>query len=120
MIKSALREVGGLQVLTTALLLSPLVVFVSLCIAEDYFCVWSLVQDRYRVIWLSIGAVVASSALIELNKEDTLKLVGEDPVFGTTLFSLSFLSLNINGVLVALFLIPYRIITIITGAPCAP
>jgi hypothetical protein len=120
MFKNALRELRQVHRLTAVLLFAPILVFISLCIAEDYFCVGSLVEDRYRVIWFSLGAVVATSALIELNKKDTLKLVGQDPVFGTNLFSLSFLSLNINGVLAALFVLPYRFTTILLGAPCAP
>jgi hypothetical protein len=120
MLKKALRELRQLRRLTIVLLFSPLLVDTSLSIAKDYFCVWSSVKDPYRVIWFALGTVVASSALIELNREDTLKLVGHDPVFGTNLFALSFLSLNINGVLSVVFGLLYWFIRILVGAPCAP
>jgi len=120
MLKNALRELGKLHRLTVVLLFSPVLVDIALSIAKDYFCVWSLVKDPYRVIWFALGTVLASSALIELNKDDTLKLVGKDPVFGTNLFALSFLSLNINGVLAVVFGLPYWFTRILVGAPCAP
>lgn len=120
MLKNSLHELNQLHKTTVVLLFLPIVVDIVLSIAKDYFCVWSLVNNPYRVIWFALGAIPVSSALIELNKNDTLKLVGNDPVFGTIFFTLSFLSLNINGILAVVFGLPYWFIRVLTAAPCAP
>jgi hypothetical protein len=118
--KNRMQQFRQLSSSTIFLLFTPLMVFICLCVAEDFFCVWSLVEDRYFAIWLSVLSVVVTAALIELNKKDTLKIVGSDPAFGTKLLAISFLSINVNGVLAAVFLFPYRFFTLLVGAPCAP
>jgi len=108
-IRNALREVKALRPVSAALFFAPTVVFFILSVAHDFFYAWPF--QPYAVIWWSLGVVALTSALVEIDKVTTDRLVGcGGPPMGTRFFSLAFLSVNINGGLTVIGLLPYALI----------
>ncbi len=116
-IKSALAEIQTLRPISAVLFFAPTAVFFMLSVAQEYFCVWAL-RDPYSVIWWSLGAVAATSALVEMDKTSTEQLIGRHSFMGTHFLSLAFLSLNINCVLVVIGSLPYGLIKLLFSPKC--
>lgn len=117
-ILAVLKAVPSIRPLSAVLLFAPTVTFFVLSVAQDFFCVDAL-RYPYSTIWWSLGAVVVTSALIEIDTASTDRLVGcGDPPMGTRFLTLVFLSLNINGIISVLWLIPYAFARIFLGARC--
>jgi len=101
-LRNALAEIKTLHLAAAVLFFAPTAVFFALSVAKDFFCVWEL-RDPYSVIWWSLGAVAATSALVEIDESSTDRLIGSgDPPMSTRFLSLAFLSLNVNGMIAAL------------------
>ena len=117
-IRDALREPSTVHPVSAALFFAPTALFFALAVAQDFFCVGGL-RDSYSVIWWSLGAVAATSALIEIDESSTDRLIGSgDPPMWTRFLSLAFLSLNVNGMIAALGLLPYVLVRAYLGPKC--
>jgi hypothetical protein len=117
-LRNALANIKTLHPVSAVLFFAPTAIFLALSVAKDFFCVWEL-RDPYSVIWWSLGAVAATSALVEINQSSTDQLIGSgDPPMWTRFLSLAFLSLNVNGMIAALGLLPYFLVRAYLGPKC--
>jgi len=103
---------------STLLFLSPPFVGLATDIAADFWCSLSYRLDPWLGIQHTLLWVVAATALCQLNREFCREVVGDDPPFGTELFGMLFMSLNINAVVYLALLLPYKGIAMFLSHSC--
>ena len=108
----------SIHAVTLLIFFSPAIVGLLTEVMEDYLCYMPYVLDPYLGLKHSLLAVPISCALVQLDKEGSAKLAGEDPPFGTQLFALIFLSIIINAILFIVAFVPYGIVRFFFGSPC--
>ena len=121
MIKQILRDLSQLSTINKFMYFTPSTAFILFLAAEEYFCVPFFNESDNNIYIPTLVAIAISSAVIRLNKADTLKKASSKTFgFGTYYLSIFTLLAVLTSIQIVFLLIIYRLITFFIIAPCSP